>query len=584
MRTLHLFCLLAVVFHWSAARAALIIASKGKSEYRIVIPADALPSEKYAAEELKTYLQKITGATLPVVTDATPGGKTEILLGNVGHLKASKRKVDFAALGEEGFVIRTEGSRLLIAGGRPRGTLYGVYTLLEEHLGVRWFTPEVEGVPQTNRLVLPRLDVSFSPKLLCRDVFWTEMMRNADFAARHRLNGQHYRLTEKHGGAYAVFFPFVHSFDSLIPKDLFKDHPEYFPWIDGKRVDGYVQRCLSNPEVVQLAKKNVRQWIKEHPEATIISVSQNDTGKWCQCEKCKALDDAEGSPAASMIKFVNTVAEDIEQDYPRLLIETLAYQYTRKPPKSIQPRANVIVRLCSIECCFAHSLAGCPSGENRRFRDDIVAWQPVAKRLYVWDYTPNFAHYVMPFPNFNVLQPNVQFFADHNVQGLFEQGNYNGGISADLGALRAYLLAKLVWDPKTDLQRHQREFIKAYYGKAAPKITEYLELVQQQVKDTSVHAHIFDPPRAKYLNAEFATAADKLLAEAEAMAESDAVRQRVQLARLPVWYVQIANDRVKDQARTDLVKRFLGIARAAGMTQVSEGMVLKDWAAKMGQP
>jgi hypothetical protein len=190
----------------------------------------------------------------------------------------------------------------------------------------------------------------------------------------------------------------------------------------------------------------------------------------------------------------------------------------------------------------------------------------------------------MPFPNFNALQPNVQFFADHNVQGLFEQGNYNGGISADLGALRAYLLAKLVWDPRTDLPRHQREFINAFYGKAAPKITAYLDLVLQQVKDISVHAHIFDPPRAKYLNAEFTTAADKLLAEAEAMAESDAVRQRVQLARLPVWYVQIVNDRVKDQARTDLVKRFLEIARAAGMTQVSEGMALKDWAAKMGQP
>jgi hypothetical protein len=584
MHALRLLLLVVVALPWCAAPAATTITSKGKSDYRIVISANALPSEKYAAEELRTYLQKITGVALPVVTDAEPGGRKEILLGNVRQLTDLKRKVDFAALGEEGFHLRTEGSRLLIAGGGPRGTLYGVYALLEEHLGVRWFTPEVETVPRTNRLILPALDFMFVPRLQSRDVFWTEMMRNADFAARHRLNGQHYGLAQKHGGAYAVFFPFVHSFESLIPKELFKDHPEYFSWINGKRVDGYVQRCLSNPEVVQLAKKNVRQWIDDHPEATIISVSQNDTGNWCQCEACKALDDAEGSPAASLIRFVNAIAEDIEKDHPRILIETLAYQYTRKPPKTLQPRGNVIVRLCSIECCFAHSLAACPSEENRRFRDDIVAWQPVAKRLYIWDYTPNFAHYVMPFPNFNSIQPNVQFFADHNVQGLFEQGNYNGGISADLGSLRAYLLAKLVWDPKTDLARHQREFIAAFYGSAAPKITTYVELVQQQVKDTGVHAHIFDPPTAKYLNAEFTAAADKLLAEAEAMAGTDAVRQRVELARLPVWYVQIATGRVKDQARADLVKRFLDVARASGMTQVSEGLSLKDWAARMGQP
>ena len=139
-------------------------------------------------------------------------------------------------------------------------------------------------------------------------------------------------------------------------------------------------------------------------------------------------------------------------------------------------------------------------------------------------------------------------------------------------------------EEREELQRHQREFVSAFYGKAAPKITAYLDLVEQQVKDTSVHAHIFDRPSAKYLNAEFAAAGDTILAEAEAMAESDAVRKRVQLARLPVWYVQIVNDYVKDQARADLIKKFLEIARASGMTQVSEGTTLKDWAAKMGQP
>ena len=50
----------------------------------------------------------------------------------------------------------------------------------------------------------------------------------------------------------------------------------------------------------------------------------------------------------------------------------------------------------------------------------VKTWQPVAPLLYVWDYTPNFAHYQQPFPNFDALQPNVQFVVKHGVKGLFE--------------------------------------------------------------------------------------------------------------------------------------------------------------------
>jgi len=425
-----LFLLLAMVF---PARGAVTIATKGKSPYRIVIATNAPASERYAADELQRYLEKISGAKLPVVTDDARAGSREILLGDNAHLRGLGLKIDLARLGSDGFTLRTEGNRLVIAGGKPRGTLYGVYALLEEKLGVRWFTPELEVVPATNRLSLPALNETQVPALEYREVFWTEMMRDADFAARHRLNGNSYKLTEKHGGRAAVYFPFVHSMDSLVPQDLFKEHPEYFPLINGKRQNGYVQRCLSNPEVLKLAIARVRQWIQEHPEATIISVSQNDTGKWCQCDQCKALDDAEGSPAASLLRFVNAIAEDIQKDYPRIRLDTLAYQYTRKPPKTIRPRPNVIIRLCSIECCFAHPLATCVSQENRRFRDDIIAWQPVAPSLYVWDYTPNFAHYQQPFPNFAALQPNVRFFVEHGVRGLFEQGNYSSGGNGELG-------------------------------------------------------------------------------------------------------------------------------------------------------
>ncbi len=564
-------------------QAALTLADQGQSSYRIVTPAAAIPSEGYAARELQRYLEKISGAKLPIVTDAEPAASQEILLGDNARLRQIQPALDLKKLGQDGFTLRTEGERLIIAGGKPRGTLYGVYGLLEEKLGVRWFTPDLEVTPQTNRLELAALEETQVPPLEYREVFWSEMLHDADFAARHRLNGNHYKFTDQHGGRFAVYFPFVHSLDSLIPADLFKEHPEYFPLINGERKSGYVQRCLSNPDVLKLAKSRVRQWIKEHPEASIISVSQNDTGNWCQCQQCKALDDEEGSPAASLLRFVNALAQDIEGDYPKVRLDTLAYQYTRKPPKTLRPRQNVIIRLCSIECCFAHPLATCTAEENRRFRDDIIAWQPVAPLLYVWDYTTDFGNYQQPFPNFDALQPNVRFFVQHGVKGLFEQGNYSPGGAGEMEPLRAYLLAKLLWNPEADVQKLTDEFLEAYYGKAAPNLRAYLELLHRQVRDGKTHAHIYDNSKAAYLNPEFLAAALKVLDEAEQVAENETVRARAQVARLPVWYVQLAGNHLKGEARAERLRRFLELARKAGISHISEGQTLEDWASRQGR-
>ncbi len=575
------------VFAWllaarsSTLRAEITLFENGQSPYKIVVAANAIPSERYAAEELQRYLERMSGARLPIVTSDGERTEHEIVLGANALPKNVEKPAALDRLGADGFTLKTAGNRLIIAGQGPRGTLYGVYALLEEKLGVRWFTPDFESVPRPARGVLPDLDESQTPPLEYREVFWSEFMHNADFAARHRMNGNSYPLTEKHGGKIVSYFPFVHSFDMLIPPALFDTHPEYFPLIDGKRKNGYVQRCLTNPDVLRIATDRVRQWIKEHPEATVISVSQNDTFNNCQCPQCKALDDAEGSPAASLLKFVNAIAAAIEKEYPNIRIDTLAYQYTRKPPRSIRPHKNVIVRLCSIECCFAHPFDQCPNEKNRRFVEDIQAWQPVAPLLYVWDYTTNFGHYQQPFPNFNVLQANVRFFVAHGVKGLFEQGNYSGGGHGEMEPLRAYLFAKLLWNPEADVELHTNEFLAAYYGKAAGPIREYMALVQRQVQPEGVHAYIFDRPTAKYLTDELLVEGGKLLDEAERLADNDEIRLRVRTARLPVWYVKLATNRVTGADRTRMLDQFLGIARQVGISNVSEARSLDEWVKQM---
>jgi hypothetical protein len=553
---------------------AITIANNGKTAYRIVIPATAIPAERYAAEELQRYLAKISGAILPIVTDDQKQGSAEILLGRNRHLA----QIDFDSLGPDGFMVHTDGEHLVIAGGRPRGTLNGVYAFLEENLGVRWFTPDLEVVPHSRQIQLREINQRRLPAFENRDSDWTELTRNPDFAARLRLNGQHVGLQEKHGGPFALCYPFVHSFEDLVPQSLCRDHPEYFPLIDGRRKTGYVQRCLTNPDVLRISIDRVRQWIKEHPEATIISVSQNDSGDYCQCDRCKAIDDAEGSPAGSLLKFVNAIAEAIEPEYPKIKIDTLAYTYSRKPPRTIRPRHNVIVRLCSFECCFGHPIATCLSEDDRRFREDLAGWRRIAPSLSIWDYTTNFTNYQQPFPNFHSLQPNLQFYAKNGIKNAFAEGNDTVGSHGEMEPLRTYLLAKLMWDPDGDVAQHTREFVNAYYGRAGSKILSYLDIIEGPMREQNEHARIFDLSIAHYLDADTMDAAERVLNEAEKSADNRIIRFRVQVARLPVWYVKIANNRIAGEARKRLLRRFLDVARRAGISDITGSMSLAEWA------
>jgi hypothetical protein len=176
----------------------------------------------------------------------------------------------------------------------------------------------------------------------------------------------------------------------------------------------------------------------------------------------------------------------------------------------------------------------------------------------------------------------VRFFVKNGVKSLFEQGNYSGGGNGEMGPLRAYLLAKLLWNPDTDVQKHTQEFVTAYYGKAAPKILAYLDCTHAPAREKSLHAHIFDPPSSPYLKKEVMDTGEKLLEEADQLADDDTIRFRVQMVAVPVWYTKIANGRVKGEAKKELTQRLVAVARKAGVSNINEGTTLADWAKQQG--
>lgn len=548
----------------------LILADGGASDYQIVLPRAASPSQKHAAAELQRFLRQMSGAELPVVSEEEPAQKREVLLGNA-RAEQLDILVDWPKLGAEGYMLRTQGERLLIAGSPKRGTLYGVYGLLEDHLGCRWFTAQVSHVPKVKRLVLPRLDETVVPRLEYREPFWTEAF-DGDWAARNRMNSANARLTSKHGGK-TVYEGFVHTLDALVPRALYEQHPEYFPLRNGRRVNGLVQRCLTHPDVVRIATENVLPRLRKNPRANIVSVSQNDVYENCECPACKELDEAEGTPAASLLSFVNQIAEAVEKEFPHVAVDTLAYQYTRKPPRTIRPRPNVIVRLCSIECCFAHPLDGCSEASNTSFLEDLRGWSKLTRRLYVWDYTTNFKHYLLPFPNLDVLDKNIRTFVAHGVVGIFEQGNYSQGGGGELSELRAWVHAKLLWNPDRDGDALIREFVHGVYGRAAPAVQRFLDGQRQAARAGGEHVRIFDGAHRRYLDPALLRAYDALLEEAEQQAAASgdpALQTRVQRLRLPIWYARVVQWRDSHQTLLPALRRLLETSRALGYTHFTE--------------
>lgn len=562
-----------------AEAGVVTIAAGGQSGAVVVVAADATDPEEYAAAELAGFLKQITGGTFEIVHQADVS-RSRLLVGE-GAARLADASFSTNGLGADGLIIRTVGNDLILAGGRPRGTIYAVYTFLEDHVGCRWWSSKVSAIPKKPTLKIEELNVRYVPALEYRESFWYDAL-DGTWAVRNKCNGSSARGLDANRGGKHIYQGFVHTFYPLIPPSkYFKDHPEWFSEIGGKRQHEHKQLCLANEEMRKELVKNLEAQLRANPAATIASVSQNDWHGYCQCSQCAAIDKEEGSPAGSLLRFVNKVAEAIEKEFPQVAISTLAYQYTRKPPKITRPRPNVIVRLCSIECSFSKPLE---DERNKTFRDDIIGWSKICNRLYIWDYTTNFRHYVLPHPNLRVLGPNVKFFVNHGVKGIFEQGAYQS-YGSEMAELRGWVLAKLLWNPSLDGQKLIDEFLDGYYGPAAQYVRAYLKLTHDRVEQTGDYLGCFSSETAGFLSLDTLSQGLKLLEQAEkAAGDDEAIRHRVQVAQLPLYYTFLIRwDPLRDDAQTSgaawplgdviepVYEKFVTIAKAANVTLVAEG-------------
>lgn len=535
---------------------ALELARDGKTAYRIFLDKDASTVEKAAAKELQTTLAEISGAKFEIVDE--PGDGPLILVGDSAETRKliPAEKLEFKY---DGILIKTAGEHLVLTGHPQRGALYAVNVFLEDHLGCRWWTSTESYIPKKSVVEIPEIDHAYAPKLIYREAYYKDAFEGI-FATRMKCNGSSERISPEYGGHHQFVY-FVHSFYPLLPPDkYFAQHPEWYSEIDGKRKHEGGQLCLTNPEMRAELTKNAIAAIRKNPAAKFISISQNDWYGYCTCPECTKTAEAEDSQAGPLIQFLNLVAEEIEKEFPDAWVETLAYQYTRKPPKTLKPRDNVIIRLCTIECSFVQPLTG---EQNKSLREDISGWSKIAKNLFVWDYVTNFSSYMIPHPNYRVLAPNIRFFVENNTIGLFEQGDSYCS-AGDFVQLRNWVVSHLMWNPELDENKLIDEFLEGYYGKeAAPILREYFKTITDRAEASGVYLGCFRENTVDWLDFETLGKATGLLDEAIAKAAKkygpeDAMTYRLRRAKMPIDHVWIKDYYPLKRTARKLDKPFTG--------------------------
>lgn len=570
-RMMHSLLLILTLLTYDSCRSSqgnITLASNGRSPYVIVLPDDATKNETKAATLLQDYVKRISGASLNIIHENTYKTQPGIFIGNTEHAGA----LNTDKLKGEGFFIATDKQDLYIKGGSGKGIVYGVYTLLEDYFGCRKYAAIPVTVPAKKELQLQQnLMDRQEPVFIYRETYYPAAFDN-EYLEWHKLH----RFEDLWG-------VWGHSFFKIVPpQTYFATHPEYYALVNGKRQA--TQLCLSNEGVYKLMVDHFRKAMADNPDALYWSIAPEDGGGFCTCDQCSKANAEEGGPQGALVRFINRVAAV----FPDQNFTTLAYQYTAHPPLNTKPASNVYIMLSSIDAYRNEPLETAPSAAA--FRKDLAGWGAITSNLFLWDYTTQFTNYLAPFPDYNNLQPNLQYLAAHKVKGVFSQGS--GDTYGDMAAYNAYLQAKALWNPARSAETITSDFLEGYYGKAGPFIGQYLQALTTTLQKTKTQLDIYGNPVNNYKNYLSPEAIDQystLLDKAEkAVENNDSLLARVYHARLPLEYTVLQQSRffgtekygylipqgdgfIVNPRWPERVRKFTAQCKAAGVKEMSEG-------------
>lgn len=521
----------------------------------IQIPTNAQSTEKTAADELAGYIRQITGNNVAVKPEGVISNPPVIYVGNTQQ--AVKSGMDNAKMSPEEWVVESTQNDLVITGGQPRGIIYGVYHYLEDCNGVRFWTHQEDTVPPKNEMPITGLKMTGKPAFDGRTVYSLYLTDSGRFAAKLRITsategyyGQIDAKDERNFGMQSEFGPpdFAHSFAEYIPyEEYFKEHPEWFSLVDGKRFGAQgsgtysSQLCLSNKELrkemLTLLKENIRKgreeaaaWGVAPPQ--LYDVSQNDNGEKCTCPDCQAIVKKYGAESGMMLDFVNELADGIQDEFPEARINTFAYMYTEAIPRGIVPRPNVSITL--VDTTSNQSVAYTKK-DNPIFCDLLEKWGKIAPSVRVWIYGKTFASPLgLPYPSADIFGDMFKSCQANNVTRLFVE--LENPIITDNYDYKLWMWAKLAENPNLDQEKLSREFADGYYGAAGKYFSEYLKVLRESQQQKRTFIGTYSAAGAfTHLDLGTVHTIQKLFDDGEeALRANQTLLRRWRMARLPI--------------------------------------------------
>lgn len=554
------------------ANKTIPLLSSGVSRYSIVYAANAIEAEKTAAKELAEHLQGSFGIALPLEEEsekAAPNGPS-IYVGQTQF--ARSHGISFDGYDAEQWLIKAVGPNLVIGGGRPRGTLYGVFEFLEEEVGVMWMDETDTHIPRHTTLALPGdLERSGKPTFPIRGIFVfnREDEKRIRYMIHNRDNIFHDQRPFFTDAAAWGLFPIYgsprgcHTF-SYYTKDWPEQYEDCFSLdANGKRLRavsalGPGQVCFSNPLARELFIAKLKEYIKTDRKAypeyypLIYDVSTNDNHDKCVCPDCLALATKYGAYSGAQLEFINAVADGVADEYPDVIVQTFAYQYTEDAPKGIVPRPNVMTRIAQLDAEFKSGIRDImrplTSPLNKKLLVRIQEWGAIGK-ISIWDYLTLFSGKNEAMLNIGTFSQNLRLFKENNARAYFAE--YQSPDAASFSPLRLWLAYQLLQDPNQDVGRLTDRFLRVYFGAAAAPMKELADFIETNMNGLQDVISTYDLAKRPDLNDDYFETTERLLDAAEQAAQGDqAILGRIARERIPLDLARLKlRDRVSEGLR-----------------------------------
>ena len=533
----------------------------------IVLATSHSPSQNHAADELIACVERSTGIALQKVVQDEDLPANCIILGDHPAIQQFAPEIDVAALGDENFHIISRDGKVIIAGSKVRGTLYGTYDFLEDVLGMRFFEPEAILVPvHPADLEIPEYEKVGKPSFAYRVITYIDGL-DPEFSPKQRINLNPFSEPEM-GGSYRFSTDkMTHTFNTLVPpQKYFNEHPEYFSLVNGERIEALGQLCLTNPDVIRIATDTVLDWFANEPDIISIGVVQNDCMGYCECDNCKAVN--QGNPARTLLDFCIAIAGEVYQKFPGRFIHTIAYTYSEEPPLDYAGRMpdNLIVVVCNMYPYRSNrTIDGDPM--NERYLEHLKGWLQVANHVFVWHYFVDFTHYLLPYPIWKTMAADLKKYKDLGVEGALLQAGIGLGLYQEFQELKMYVFYKLLWNSDLELDPLIREFVTYYYGEAAPLVQQYIDALMPIEDEEDVSLHLYVGLEGNHIKKDQVVEWQGWLESALDLVKDDAIlKKRVEKVLLSVDYAylflpvdyEVLLGRIKP---TDLARRKVVLAR-----------------------